>query len=147
MTRLSDDELRDVLARAEEIERTTRRGSAWDAERAAVIGAGEEVGLSRWAIERALAERFNLPASPPVVGSLTWARSADGKFYVAEVLARHAQRRVGVHEIVSDFPGLARTGRGRHGPSPPLRRAADSRRHRRRGDRLAHHRAAAALRT
>ena len=87
MTRLSDDELRDVLARAEEIERTTRRGSAWDVERAAVIGAGEEVGLSRRAIERALAERFNLPASPPVVGSLSWARSADGKFYVAEVLA------------------------------------------------------------
>ena len=76
-----------MLARAEEIERTTRRGSAWDAELAAVIGAGEEVGLSRRAIERALAERLNLPASPPEVGSFTWARSADGKFYVAEVLA------------------------------------------------------------
>ncbi len=87
MTRLTDDELRDVLARAEEIERTTRRGSAWEAERAAVIGAGEEVGLSRQAIERALAERLNLPPSPPAVGGLSWARSADGKFYVAEVLS------------------------------------------------------------
>ncbi|MFN2399515.1 MAG: hypothetical protein ABR543_12885 [Gemmatimonadaceae bacterium] len=53
---------------------------------AAVIGAAEEVGLSRRAVERALTERLNLPA-PPVVGSLTWAPSADGKFYVAEVLS------------------------------------------------------------
>lgn len=85
--RLTDEELRDVLARAEEIERATRRGAAWNAELAAVIGAAEEVGLSRQAVERALAEAGNLPAAPPVVGSLTWARSADGKFYAAEVLS------------------------------------------------------------
>lgn len=85
--RLSDEELRDVLARAEEIERTTRHGDAWNAEVAAVIGAGEGVGISRLAVERALAERMNLPAALPQVGALAWARSADGKFYVAEVLA------------------------------------------------------------
>jgi len=85
--RLTDEELRDVLARAEEIERATRHGAEWNAELAAVIGAAEEVGLSRQAVERALAERLNLPATPPVVGSLAWARSADGKFYVAEVLS------------------------------------------------------------
>lgn len=85
--RLSDEELRDVLARAEEIERATRHGDQWSAELAAVIGAAEEVGLSRQAVERALAERLNLPAAPPVVGSMTWARSADGQAYVAEVLA------------------------------------------------------------
>jgi hypothetical protein len=85
--RLTDEELRDVLARAEEIERTTRRGDAWNAELQAVIGAAEEVGLSRQAVERALAERLNLPASPPAAGSLAWARSADGRFYVAEVLS------------------------------------------------------------
>jgi hypothetical protein len=89
--RLSDDELRDVLARAEEIERATRQGDAWNAELAAVIGAAEEVGLSRRAVERALAERLHLPAAPPVAGSLTWARSADGRFYVAEVLAAGEQ--------------------------------------------------------
>lgn len=85
--RLTDEELRDVLARAEEIERTTRHGDEWNAELAAVIGAAEEVGLSRQAVERALAERLNLPATPPVVGAVTWARSADGNFYVAEVLS------------------------------------------------------------
>ncbi|MFN0179604.1 MAG: tudor domain-containing protein [Gemmatimonadales bacterium] len=85
--RLTDEELRGVLARAEEIERAAREGAEWNAELAAVIGAAEEVGFSRQAVERALAERLNLPAAPPVVGSLTWARSADGKFYVAEVLS------------------------------------------------------------
>ncbi len=84
---LTDEEFRDVLARAEEIDRAARHGDEWNAELAAVVGAAEEVGLSRQAVERALAERFNLPATPPVVGSLAWARSADGKYYVAEVLA------------------------------------------------------------
>jgi len=85
--RLTDEELRNVLARAEEIERAARQGDEWNAEVAAVIGAAEEVGLSRQAVERALTERLNLPAPPPGVGSLAWARSADGKFYVAEVLS------------------------------------------------------------
>jgi hypothetical protein len=83
---LSDDELRDVLSRAEEIQRASRHGDAWNAERAAVISAGQEVGLSRQAIERALNERFSLPVRP-AVGTLAWARSADGKFHVAEVLS------------------------------------------------------------
>ena len=74
---LTDEEFRDVLARAEEIDRAARHGDEWNAELAAVVGAAEEVGLSRQAVERALAERFNLPATPPVVGSLAWARSAD----------------------------------------------------------------------
>ena len=85
--RLTDDELRDVLARAEEIQHASRHGPAWNAEVAAVISAAEEVGLSRRAVELALSERLNLPAAPPSVGSLAWARSKDGKFYVAEVLA------------------------------------------------------------
>jgi hypothetical protein len=76
-----------VLARAEEIERGARQGDAWNAEVAAVIGAAEEVGLSRLAVERALAERLGPPEAPPIVGSLAWARSADGKFHVAEVLS------------------------------------------------------------
>jgi hypothetical protein len=43
--RLTDDELRDVLARAEEIQRSSRRGDLMQAELQAVIGAAEEVGL------------------------------------------------------------------------------------------------------
>jgi len=73
-----------------------------------VIGAAEEVGLSRRSVERALAERLNLPATPPVVGSLTWARSADGKAHVAEVLslskdeARVRFLRGGEHRVTLD---------------------------------------------
>lgn len=84
--RLTDEELQDVLSRAEEIQRAARQGPEWNSELAAVISAAEEVGFSRRAVERALSERLNLPTKP-VVGSLTWARSADGKSYVAEVLS------------------------------------------------------------
>jgi hypothetical protein len=84
--RLTDDELRDVLERAEEIQRTTRRGDQMHAELEAVIGAAEEVGLTRVAVERALRERLNIVA-PPTAGDRVFARSADGKFYVADVLS------------------------------------------------------------
>ncbi len=107
---LTDEELHEVLARAQEIDGAARDGDEWNAELARVIGAAEEVGLSRQAVERALAERQHLPATPPVVGSLTWARSVDGKSYVAEVLAtseedarvrflRGSEHRVGLHEL------------------------------------------------
>ena len=84
--RLTDDELRDVLERAEEIERTTRHGDQMQAELEAVIGAAEEVGLTRAAVERALRERLDLVA-PPAVGDRVFARSADDKFHVADVLS------------------------------------------------------------
>jgi len=84
---LTDDELQDVLTRAEEIQRGMRYGASMDAELRAVIGAAEEVGIARHAVERALRERLNLPLAPPAVGSLVFAKSADEKFYVAEVLS------------------------------------------------------------
>jgi hypothetical protein len=84
--RLTDDELRDVLQRAEEIQRTSRHGDDVRAELEAVIGAGEAVGLQRSAIERALRERLDI-APMPDVGALAWAKSADGKYYVAEVMS------------------------------------------------------------
>jgi len=84
--RLTDDELRDVLERAEEIQRTSRSGDEMRAELEAVIGAGEEVGLTRAAVERALRERLDL-GPLPVVGDRVFARSADGRYYVADVLA------------------------------------------------------------
>lgn len=85
--RLTDDELRDVLTRAEEIQRASLHDDEMNAELEAVIAAAEEVGLARPAIERALRERLALPAPPPAVGTLVFARSADRKFYVAEVLS------------------------------------------------------------
>lgn len=85
--RLTDEDLREVLARAEAIQRTALTGPGANAELEVVIRAAEEVGIPRAAVERALRERFDLPARPPQVGELAFARSADGKYYVAEVLA------------------------------------------------------------
>lgn len=85
--RLSDDELKAVLARAEEIERTRRQGDAWHSEVNAVVVAGQEIGLSREAMEQALAERVGMPVAPPAPGAMVWARSTDGQYYVAEVLS------------------------------------------------------------
>ena len=85
--RLSDDELRDVLTRAEEIQRSSRSVDTMQSEIEAVIGAGEAVGLDRTAIERAIRERFDVAASAPKPGSLVFAQSADGKYYVAEVVS------------------------------------------------------------
>jgi hypothetical protein len=87
---LSDDELRDVLARAEAIQRTALTGPGASAEFEVVIQAAEEVGIAREAVERALRERYGVPAAPPRAGDLAFVRSADGKYYPAEVLA--AQR-------------------------------------------------------
>lgn len=84
--RLTDDELRDVLERAEEIQRTSRSGEEMRAELEAVIGAGEGVGLTRAAVERALREHLDL-GPPPVVGDRVFARSADGRYYVADVVS------------------------------------------------------------
>jgi hypothetical protein len=88
--RLTDDELRDVLTRAEEIQRGSRSVDTMQSEIEAVIGAGEAVGLERSAIERALRERFDVAIAPPTPGSLVFAQSADGKFYVAEVVSSTA---------------------------------------------------------
>ena len=84
---LTDDELRDVLARAEEIQRASLRGDELNAELEAVVGAAGEVGIARHAVERALRERVDIFATPPAVGTQVFAKSADGKFYVADVLS------------------------------------------------------------
>ena len=85
--RLTDDELRDVLARAEEIQRASLRGDELNAELEAVVGAAGEVGIARHAVERALRERVDIFATPPTIGTQVFAESADGKFYVADVLS------------------------------------------------------------
>jgi hypothetical protein len=85
--RLADDDIRGVLARAVEIQSTGPVGDALQEELESVILAAEEVGLARSAVERALRERFRFPVRPPAVGDLTFAKSANDKFYVAEVLS------------------------------------------------------------
>jgi len=84
---LTPEQLREVLARAEEIQNSSRHGREMSVELESVISAAEEVGLTRTAVERALRERLDLPAVPPAVGSLAFAQSADGKLYAAEVLS------------------------------------------------------------
>ena len=79
---LEHEEMRDVLVRAAEIERTTPSRMDLDI----VMQAAEEVGIPRAAVERALRERLALPMKPPSRGDLVFARSADGKYYVAEVI-------------------------------------------------------------
>ncbi len=91
--RLSDEELKAVLERAEEIQRASGHADM-GAEIAVVLSAAEEVGISREAVQQALAERLPQRLGPPTRGSLVWARSADGQFYVAEVtdVAEHDAR-------------------------------------------------------
>jgi hypothetical protein len=80
--RLTEEELRDVLARAEEIQ----RAADTDAELQAVVRAAEELGLQREAVERAIQERFGHPAEPPKSGDLVFAQSNNERFYAAEVV-------------------------------------------------------------
>ena len=79
-----NDEIRNVLARASQIEQGESLSRS-DIE--ALMAAAEEVGIPRAAVERAVRERLALQMKPPVIGQLTFARSADDKYYVAEVVA------------------------------------------------------------
>lgn len=78
---LSEDELRDVLRRAHEIESAHHEGHE------AVIRAAEESGLSRDAVGQAIQERLGLLGSPPSVGEFVFARSEGDKYHPAEILA------------------------------------------------------------
>jgi hypothetical protein len=78
---LAHEEMRDVLVRAAEIERTTPTHEDLEI----VMHAAEEVGIPRAAVERALRERLALQLKAPEPGELVFARSTDGKYYVAEV--------------------------------------------------------------
>ena len=104
--RLTDEQLRAVLARAEEIQRASSAVEVWNAEIRTIVETAEEMGLSRQAIERALAERRDLFPEPPRVRQLVWARSSDGKYYVAEVAE------VGAHNVTVRFlrGGVATVG-------------------------------------
>jgi hypothetical protein len=82
---LNNDELRSVLVRAAEIQYADRPGGI---ELEKFIAEAEKAGYTRAALERALREKFGRPEAPPNVGELAFARSADGRYYVAKVLAQ-----------------------------------------------------------
>jgi hypothetical protein len=79
-TGLTEEDIREVLARAEEIHLLGEPSSQVD-----IVRAAEEAGLPKEAVEQALRERFF--AEPPKVGDMVFAPSSDGRHYVAEVLA------------------------------------------------------------
>src|SRR5688572_4228277 len=75
-------DMRQVLERAAELENAAPLGPA-DVE--VLFHAADEVGIPRAAVERALREMNATLPSPPTVGQLVFARSADDCYYVAEV--------------------------------------------------------------
>lgn len=76
-----------MLARAEAIQGSSERVSASDADVEAFIQAAEEVGYARTAVELALRERLPFSMNAPAAGELAFAKSADGKYYIAQVLS------------------------------------------------------------
>lgn len=84
---LSPEELSTVLARAEEIQRQTAPKSESGVSAESMLEAAVEAGLSRVAVEQALLERLDFRAEPPKAGELVFAKSADGFYWVAMVLA------------------------------------------------------------
>lgn len=84
-SKLTDQDLREVLARAEAIQEERGR-SGLGSEEEAFLQAATETGISREAVERALRERLQLPLEPPKVGERVFAKSTDDCFYVAEVI-------------------------------------------------------------
>lgn len=87
---LTEEQTREVLARAEAIQQGANPGAAV-VNVASILSAAEEAGLSRSAVEQALREQNFVRFAIPNVGNLTFARSVDGREYVAEVLASDDQ--------------------------------------------------------
>ncbi|MCB8932374.1 MAG: hypothetical protein M9921_09000 [Fimbriimonadaceae bacterium] len=85
-THLNEQQIREVLARAGEIQMEAHGPKADGTELESIVAAAEEAGLSRQAVLQALRERVHGGAEPAVVGDWVFAESADGKYYVAEVL-------------------------------------------------------------
>lgn len=86
--RMTGEEWSAILARAAEIQRTAEESADAQADVDAMMAAAEDVGLTRTAVEQALKERLaGMPAATPIaVGGRIFARSTDGRMYVAEAL-------------------------------------------------------------
>jgi hypothetical protein len=79
---LSDEEIRALVARAEQLQRSSEPDGA---ETEALVRAAEDLGISRSAMEQALQER-RASLLRPAVGDVVFAKSSDEKFYPAEVV-------------------------------------------------------------
>lgn len=76
----------EVLQRAEEIQRQEQAKIEWTQELQQWVGAAEEAGLSRKALEQALRERTAFTGAEPAAGELVFAKSTDGRFYIAKLI-------------------------------------------------------------
>ncbi|MBV6458580.1 MAG: hypothetical protein HONBIEJF_01712 [Fimbriimonadaceae bacterium] len=84
---MTNEQFRDVLARAEEIDMQRALRLEETNETNQLIQAAEEAGLSREAVLTALRERISLTEHPLSEGDLVFAQSADDRHYVAKVLS------------------------------------------------------------
>lgn len=99
---LNESEMREVLARAQEIDAHGEQGESASYE--PLVAAAHEVGISREAITLALKERFQAVGHEPKPGDLVFARSMDEHFYVARLVSRD-----GIHSVVQFLNGGERT--------------------------------------
>jgi hypothetical protein len=81
---LNQEQVRDVLVRAEEI-RQQRMFLPSEREIEDVLRAAEEAGLDREAVLQAMRERLSVLGEPPKTGERVFAKSSDGQYYVATV--------------------------------------------------------------
>jgi hypothetical protein len=84
--RLTEEQVREALSRAEELHLRTALAEGDDPAIESVLRAAEEMGIPRDAMRRALEEKLGKPMATPSVGALVFARSADDNYYAAEVL-------------------------------------------------------------
>lgn len=96
---LSEEQVRDVLARAEEIQSRSSAGT-YDS----VIAAAEEAGLTRSAITQAIQERVGAFVESPPVGQLVFAKGEKGRYFPAEVVSTS-----GVHVSIRFLNGSEQT--------------------------------------
>lgn len=82
---MTNEQFREVLARAEEIDMQRAMRLEESNETNQLIQAAEEAGLSREAVMTALRERISLNEHPLAEGDLIFAKSADDRHYVARV--------------------------------------------------------------
>ena len=89
MAKLNENEIREILKRAEQIHIGAAREDE-EADSKALIKAAEEAGLPREAIEQALRERLEAQTITSTPGDFIFAPSADGKYYTAEFIESNA---------------------------------------------------------
>ncbi len=89
MSKLNENEIREILKRAEQIH-IGASVEEDDSDSKALIKAAEEAGLPREAVEQALRERLDSQTFTLTPGDFIFAPSSDGKHYTAEFIESNA---------------------------------------------------------